>query len=285
MKKKIIKLVEKQGFIIFLFVCVCLVAGGTLYLSMKNLNIARENLGNDDLTILENEPVKESSSGEYSSFENISDIEMGSLYSDDKDESVQEVEDEQKTDKNKEESETQEEVEEVVEVSQVTEAEVSEEEDAKPESDDLKFEEDSDANFVEEASSFAMPIEGAIITEYTDDTLVYSDTLEAWIGHEAMDIKADEGGIVLAPMGGTIKKVYEDELWGIVIVIDHGNGLETKYANLSTKEMVKEGVRVEKGDHISKVGKTAKIEMHLDTHLHFEVRKDGKLIDPRSIMK
>lgn len=281
MKKKIIKLVEKQGFIIFLFVCVCLVAGGTLYLSMKNLNIARENLGNDDLTILENEPVKESSSGDHSSFENISDIEMGPLYSEDKDESVQEVEDEQTTDKNKEESQIQEEIKEV----EVAEVEVSEEEDTKPESDDLKFEEDSDANYVEEASSFAMPIEGAIITEYTDDTLVYSDTLEAWIGHEAIDIKADEGGIVLAPMAGTIKKVYEDELWGIVIVIDHGNGLETKYANLSTKEMVKEGVRVEKGDHISKVGKTAKIEMHLDTHLHFEVRKDGKLIDPRSIMK
>ena len=66
-------------------------------------------------------------------------------------------------------------------------------------------------------------------------------------------------------------------------MIDHGNDLQTKYSGLGTKEMVKVGLNVKKGDHISKVGNTAKIEMLMKPHLHFEVIKNGKLVDPRSI--
>ena len=47
--------------------------------------------------------------------------------------------------------------------------------------------------------------------------------------------------------------------------------------------MVKVGTNVKKGDHISIVGNTAKVEMLMKPHLHFEMTKDGKLIDPRSI--
>ncbi len=129
-----------------------------------------------------------------------------------------------------------------------------------------------------------MPVDGEIMTEYTKDLLVYSDTLESWVGHGGIDIKADEGSAVKAIADGRVKEVYEDKLWGIVIVIDHDNGFQTKYANLQTDKMVEKGLKLAKGDHISKVGKTAKIEMHLDPHLHFEVIKDGKLIDPRSII-
>ena len=155
----------------------------------------------------------------------------------------------------------------------------------------LEFEEDNyeekaqDTYSPEEIGVAILPLDGEIITDYTEDSLIYSETLEAWVGHGAIDIKAKEGTPVLSAMDGEVKRVYKDDLWGIVIIIDHGNGLEGKYSNLGTMEMVREGLKVEKGDHISIVGRTAKIEMHMQPHLHFEVRKNGKIIDPRSITK
>ena len=47
--------------------------------------------------------------------------------------------------------------------------------------------------------------------------------------------------------------------------------------------MVKEGLEVKYGDYISTVGDTANIELIMAPHLHYEVYKDGKIIDPRSI--
>ena len=69
----------------------------------------------------------------------------------------------------------------------------------------------------------------------------------------------------------------------MVIVIDHGQGLESKFCNLGTLEKVKIGSSVKKGDIISVVGNSADIEMMMDSHIHLETRKNGNLVDPRSI--
>lgn len=128
------------------------------------------------------------------------------------------------------------------------------------------------------------PVEGEIITEFVNDSLIYSETLGEWRTHLGIDIKAELNTTVKAPLAGVIKSVYEDDLWGKIIVIDHGNGLETKLANLGSTDMVKEGLEVAQGDHIATVGKSANIEMLMEDHLHFEVIKDGKNMDPRSII-
>ena len=252
MKNKILKLMEKEGFIIFLFICVCLIAGGTLFLSMRNLNLAENKQMNKDLVILEG--------GEFGDL---------SLYELDPEENYISSEEEDQT------------------VTSMDEEDVFVEDDFYgEEEEEIEFVEEEDVEVIKnvnETIDWILPVEGAIITEFTKDSLIYSDTLESWIGHKAIDIGAKEGTTVVAPMDGVIKEVYEDELWGIVIVIDHGNDLQTKYSNLATKEMVRVGVNVKKGDHISKVGKTAKIEMLMDPHLHFEVIKNEEIIDPRSI--
>lgn len=256
MKKKFLKLMEKEGFILFLFVCVCLVAGGTIYLSMRNLNVAEEKEVNEDLVIVESVDGKESYLDEIDSSDSI----VEEVFEEDPEE-LQEPEQIEKP-----------------EIEQVKEKEVELEFIEEEDSEDVKS-----VNSVEEKVDLILPIEGPIVTEFTKDSLVYSKTLESWVGHKAIDIGAKEGTPVLASMEGVVEKVYEDELWGIVIIIDHGNNLKTKYANLSTKEMVKEGVRVKKGDHISKVGKSSKIEMLMEPHLHFEVIKNEEIVDPRSI--
>ena len=252
MKKKIFKLMEKEGFILFLFICVCVIAGGTLFISMRNLNLAENKQINKDLVILEEGEIRDLS-----------------LYELDPEENQIKYEEEDQ------------------EVASIDEEEVYLEDDFYgDEEEEIEFVEEEEEveviNEIEEVS-WTLPLEGPIITEYTKDSLIYSDTLESWVGRKAIDIGAKEGTPVVASMDGVIKEVYEDELWGIVIVIDHGNELKTKYSNLATKEMVKVGVNVKKGDHISKVGKTAKIEMLMEPHLHFEVIKNEEIIDPRSI--
>lgn len=113
--------------------------------------------------------------------------------------------------------------------------------------------------------------------------MVYSGTLNEWRAHIGIDIVASEGTKVKAPLSGVIKDVREDDLWGITIIIDHENGYESKFSNLGTMEMVKVGLKVNTGDIISTVGKTAKIEMAMEDNIHYEIYKNRKITDPRSI--
>ena len=151
--------------------------------------------------------------------------------------------------------------------------------------DEGEDEEDPDYTFVDsnsyvELEPMIKPVEGPLGMSFTNENLIYSKTLEKWPSHKGIDILAKEGTQVKAALSGTVTEVYEDKMWGIVIIIDHGNGLLTKYANLSTKFMVDEGMKVNKGDVIGQMGKTASIEMMEDSHLHFEIIKDGKNQNP-----
>ncbi|MFA7534433.1 MAG: M23 family metallopeptidase [Tissierellaceae bacterium] len=263
MKDRLGKLMEKNGFITLLFALVCVIAGGTLYLSMKNMNKGY-NVGNEDFIIL----------GGLDKEIQLEEVEVADMG---------EIEEMEEDEEELEPSEDEEELEEAIETSLEDQVELEDELEFE---DDFEELEERDINLVaSKEEGIILPVEGPIITEYTSNVLVYSETLEAWVGHGAIDIGAAEGTAVAAAMDGTVKEVYEDELWGIVIVLEHGNELETRYSNLSTKEMVKEGISVKKGDHISKIGKSAKIEMLMEPHLHFEVIKNGKIIDPRSIIK
>ncbi len=129
-----------------------------------------------------------------------------------------------------------------------------------------------------------LPVEGEIILAFAKDTLVYSRTLEQWSTHDGVDIKSDRGTPVKAAADGIVEKIYNDDKMGITIIIDHGNGLKTKYCNLSTNDMVEEKKLVKKGDAISGVGNTATFEIGDQSHLHFEVIKNGENIDPMTLL-
>lgn len=125
------------------------------------------------------------------------------------------------------------------------------------------------------------PVFGTICLDFSGEELVYSKTLDLWTTHQGLDIKAEEGSQVRAAMDGTVSEITDETEWGMTIAIDHGSGIVTKYSNLSTLEMVTIGQKVKKGDVISGVGKSALWEIAEDPHLHFEVLKDGKNLDPK----
>ncbi|MGD2034515.1 MAG: peptidoglycan DD-metalloendopeptidase family protein [Bacteroidales bacterium] len=94
--------------------------------------------------------------------------------------------------------------------------------------------------------------------------------------HKGIDIKAGEGVDVLASAGGRVIKISTEKGWGNLVVIDHGDGFESWYAHL--KDFTVEfGQQVTKGQTIGHVGNTG---YSTGPHLHFEVRLNGKNVDP-----
>lgn len=130
---------------------------------------------------------------------------------------------------------------------------------------------------------FMKPVEGEIEMNYSPETLIYSKTLGEWKVHNGIDIKAERGTAVKAAEAGRITDISETTDKGIEITISHADGYQTVYSNLSTKSMAAPNQEVEKGQVISGVGNTAAFEYYEPDHLHFEVYKDGKLVDPNSI--
>lgn len=141
---------------------------------------------------------------------------------------------------------------------------------------------DDRANAVETKKeiSFIKPIEGEIISEFAKENLIYSETLKEWVTHTGIDIKADKTSVVKSSAPGVIKSIVNDPRYGLTVVITHDDGFETVYSNLLTAEFVVEGEEVEQGQTIGTVGNTAAFESSMDSHLHFELLRNGEYLDP-----
>jgi hypothetical protein len=98
--------------------------------------------------------------------------------------------------------------------------------------------------------------------------------------HTGVDIASGWGAPVRAAKGGVVHFVGWMIGYGRLIVVDHGNGLQTFYAHLSTA-LVHVGARVEQGELIGRVGSTG---WSTGPHLFFEVRRYGVPLDPLRLM-
>lgn len=132
--------------------------------------------------------------------------------------------------------------------------------------------------------SFIKPVDGDITTNFSKDELVYSLTLDEWTTHLGIDIKADKTTVVKAAEAGTVKSIKNDPRYGLTIVIDHGDGIESVYSNLLTSEFVVEGEKVDKGQTIGTVGNTVAFEIADEPHLHFEIWKNSEPVDPNTFI-
>ncbi|MGN1086339.1 MAG: peptidoglycan DD-metalloendopeptidase family protein, partial [Porcipelethomonas sp.] len=83
---------------------------------------------------------------------------------------------------------------------------------------------------------------------------------------------------------GTVAAVDNDPLWGITVTVDHGNGIITRYSNLNEGVTVQVGQEVGSGEEIGAVGETADIETSEESHLHFEMVKNGSYVNPLEII-
>lgn len=98
--------------------------------------------------------------------------------------------------------------------------------------------------------------------------------------HKGIDIAMAKGDTVRSAMPGIVEKVgYEPKGYGHYVVVCHENGMETRYAHLTTA-LVSAGQPVEAGQPIALSGNTGK---STGPHLHFETRYQGSAIDPRTV--
>ncbi len=132
--------------------------------------------------------------------------------------------------------------------------------------------------------SFSIPINGEIIQDFSGDELVKNQTTGAWQTHNGVDISGSEGDEVHAMTDGTVTDVSESPLWGVIVEIDHGDGITGRYCNLNKGVTVEKGTKVSSGDVIGALGNTADIESGMDSHLHFEIIKNKKYVNPIDII-
>lgn len=99
----------------------------------------------------------------------------------------------------------------------------------------------------------------------------WSDSRRAWRMHTGVDLAAATGTPVLAARAGQVRLVDTVGGYGLSVLIDHGQGLETLYAHLS-QVLVQPGEVVEAGVPIGRVGMSGAAS---GPHLHFELRQRG----------
>jgi murein DD-endopeptidase MepM/ murein hydrolase activator NlpD len=99
--------------------------------------------------------------------------------------------------------------------------------------------------------------------------------------HEGLDFMANTGTPIYAAARGIVSFAEQTPDYGKIVKIDHGSGIETRYAHTSLL-VVKAGDRVEKGQKIAEVGSTGR---STGPHLHYEIRFNGNPLDPRKYLK
>lgn len=132
----------------------------------------------------------------------------------------------------------------------------------------------------ESAGYFIWPVTGEIEAGYAMASLIYDSTMRDWRAHDGLDIAAPMGTQVRASANGVVESVYSDERYGTTVVLRHGGGLTSTYANLAATPAVSEGQEVGVGQVLGAVGDTALCEIGEASHLHFSMTKDGLSADP-----
>jgi hypothetical protein len=94
--------------------------------------------------------------------------------------------------------------------------------------------------------------------------------------HEGIDVSAPMGAPIVAPAAGVVVRVGREAGYGLMLEIDHGNGIKTMYAHCS-RVMARRGQRVKRGQEIAAVGNSG---LSTGPHLHYEIHINGKVVDP-----
>ena len=99
--------------------------------------------------------------------------------------------------------------------------------------------------------------------------------------HTGIDFRAPSGQPARATAAGTVISAGYNRGYGNMVEIDHGGGLTTRFAHLS-KILAKKGQKVERGDTVGQTGSTGR---STGPHLHYEIRVNGRAIDPMTFIR
>lgn len=124
----------------------------------------------------------------------------------------------------------------------------------------------------------AWPVQGRITSGYGWRTHPITGKRDF---HSGIDIGAPTGTAIKAAAAGTVTYAGWMGGYGNMVIIDHGNGLETQYAHNSSL-LVSAGQKVQRGQQIAKAGATG---VATGPHLHFNVARNGEYVNPLSCLR
>jgi murein DD-endopeptidase MepM/ murein hydrolase activator NlpD len=100
--------------------------------------------------------------------------------------------------------------------------------------------------------------------------------------HPGLDLAGPIGTPIYATADGTVARAgWNSGGYGNLVEIDHGRGISTRYGHMSAI-LVREGDRITRGQQIGRMGSTGR---STGSHLHYEVRIDGRAVNPMPFMK
>ncbi len=132
------------------------------------------------------------------------------------------------------------------------------------------------------AAFFVMPLTGEILKGCKTDELQYAPTYGDWRLHTGLDVAGTLGATVRAAGDGTVIAVKEDKKWGLVLQVDHGNGIIASYCGLNAP-LVKQGDEVAANQPLAVLGEIP-CESVEPVHLHLEMTRENTPVDPLHII-
>lgn len=115
----------------------------------------------------------------------------------------------------------------------------------------------------------------------TDRGFVTQTLLEGEVEHPGIDIAIPTDSYIRAAGAGVVREVGDDPIYGKYVIVDHSDGYATRYAHASTT-LADEGRSVRRNEVIALTGSTGRSTA---PHLHFEIFKDGRPVDPLTMVR
>ncbi|CUO51529.1 M23 family metallopeptidase [Clostridium sp. NSJ-49] len=225
-KDKVKDFFRKEGFYFVLFICLCIVAVVAAFTIKKNNELKQSNNQNNEFTLNVEESVNDSTEASRNEMPNADRVEIGDNVAEESEE-LDEVADNEEVDNYTEVADNTEDVPVSTTVTEVV---------------------------------FQLPLEGTVSREYKE-MIRLQDNENGTVDRtrRGIDLNASVGTAVTAAAEGKVIEVSKSTEDGNFIVIEHTNGLKTKYANLDAEVSVAVGDIVSAGDEIGTVGNSSMI--------------------------
>ncbi|MDN5347040.1 MAG: hypothetical protein PWP65_604 [Clostridia bacterium] len=121
-----------------------------------------------------------------------------------------------------------------------------------------------------------LPLPGEVVAGFG---FAYAASFGDYRFHPGIDVAAPSGSEIKAAAPGEVKEVEYSEDWRYRVLLDHGGGYQTVYANLADVRVVK-GSKVVAGDVLGVLGEPGRMGFEREPHLHLELLRDRQPIDP-----
>jgi len=131
------------------------------------------------------------------------------------------------------------------------------------------------------ASSLQYPVNSKTVLNMYSEEAVLNKTMNDFRAHTGADFKGEKGEDVFAMCEGIVESIYNDDMMGKVVSVV-SNGYSVLYCGIDNP-VVKAEETVEPGDKIGQIGVVPFEELD-ESHIHIEVRVNGKPIDPLTVI-